>query len=254
MNGLNRLLTLYRKLAAVAVPARDEQLATLLSLLPFGVDEAFSVVELASGEGFLASAILRAYPKSTILALDGSESMLEVTAARLMNFPGRGEVDWFDLAAPDWLPSEWRARTQWYPRCAFTTCTGPQKQRLFMDVHQSLSARGALLIADIMEPSYDQTRLFFADSLDEDVKTQSRALVGSDELFERFNAEKWDYYRYPDPIDQPSTLFDQLTWLRAAGFSGWRTASGCVPDMPSSAATNPRRGSRRKIACFTPTH
>ena len=36
----------------------------------------------------------------------------------------------------------------------------------------------------------------------------------------RFRDEKWNYYADPDahPIDQPSPLFDQLTWLAAAGF------------------------------------
>jgi hypothetical protein len=48
----------YRQLAAVAVPARAEQIATLLMLLPFGQSDSFRVVELASGEGRLAHAIL----------------------------------------------------------------------------------------------------------------------------------------------------------------------------------------------------
>ena len=75
----------YRQLASVAVPAREEQVATLLSLLPFGREEAFHVVELASGEGILSQAILEAFPAATVLALDGEESMRQATVARLQS-------------------------------------------------------------------------------------------------------------------------------------------------------------------------
>ncbi len=62
---------LHRRLAQVAVPARAEQIATLLMLIPFGRDETFRAVELAAGEGRLAAAILTAFPNATLLALDG---------------------------------------------------------------------------------------------------------------------------------------------------------------------------------------
>ena len=55
-------------------PAREEQVATLLSLLPFGRAEVFRVVELASGEGMLSHAILEAFPAATVLALDALET------------------------------------------------------------------------------------------------------------------------------------------------------------------------------------
>ena len=45
------------------------------------------------------------------------------------------------------------------------------------------------------------------------------ARSGSYELRRRFEAEHWNYYRYPDPVDHPSGLFEQLLWLREAGFA-----------------------------------
>src|SRR5580692_8107212 len=47
---------LYRRLAPVAVPDRAEQIATLLTLVPYATDAVFRIVELASGEGLLAIA------------------------------------------------------------------------------------------------------------------------------------------------------------------------------------------------------
>ena len=44
--------------------------------------------------------------------------------------------------------------------------------------------------------------------------------TGSVALYERlFAGEHWNYFRYDDPFDKPSPLFDQLQWLASAGFS-----------------------------------
>ena len=52
----------YRALAEVAVPRREEQLATLLCLLPFSKDDAFRLVDLGCGEGVLEFAALTRFP------------------------------------------------------------------------------------------------------------------------------------------------------------------------------------------------
>jgi tRNA (cmo5U34)-methyltransferase len=91
----------YRQLAAVAVPFRAEQIAALLTLMPFPRDSTFGVVELASGEGYLSQAILQAFPNATVLALDGEESMRLATLEKLVAFGARGSVDAFDMLKPD---------------------------------------------------------------------------------------------------------------------------------------------------------
>ena len=59
-----------------------------------------------------------------------------------------------------------------------------------------------------------------AKAWDEAVRRKAEELDGNLAAFERFRDEKLNYYADPDahPIDQPSPLFDQLTWLAAAGF------------------------------------
>lgn len=60
----------YRELAAVAVPAREEQIATLLSLLPFSEGTNFRAVELGCGEGGSRCArVMVAYPRRDRLAI-----------------------------------------------------------------------------------------------------------------------------------------------------------------------------------------
>src|SRR5260221_4924578 len=65
----------YRDIAGVAVPRRDEMMATLLSLAPFTPEQTFRIVDIGCGDGRLAATLLERFPRATLLALDGSESM-----------------------------------------------------------------------------------------------------------------------------------------------------------------------------------
>ena len=82
-----------------------------------------------------------------------------------------------------------------------------------------LSPRGAVLIADLVEPQRPEARALFAATWDRLTEAQSLAATGSTRAFEWFLQARWNHYRYPDPVDQPSPLSDQLGWLREAGFA-----------------------------------
>jgi tRNA (cmo5U34)-methyltransferase len=222
---------IYREMAAVAVPRRDEQVAALVALAPFTAGDEFAIVELGCGEGLLARALLDAYRRSRYLGLDGSDSMRRETAAHLAAFGNRATVAEFDLMSPDWLP-----RTEGAGLLVSSLCIhhldAAGKRSLFGAVYERLAPGGALLLADIIEPSRAEARAWFADSWDRMVGEQSITRSGSDELGRRFESEHWNYYRYPDPIDRPSGLFEQLLWLRDAGFTGaecfWMAAGHAV--------------------------
>lgn len=208
----------YRQLAAAAVPARQEQVAALLTLLPFGREERFRVVELASGEGRLSYAILSAYPHAQLLALDLEDSMRAETAQRLRAFGQRAQVAPFDMLAAGWFPLLEGADAVVSSLCIHHL-TGPQKQALFAAVSARLSPCGALLIADLVNAPRDEVRRFFAATWDHATRAQSIAQAGDERLYELFANEHWNYFHYPDPFDKPSPLFDQLMWLKEAGFA-----------------------------------
>ena len=222
---------LYREIAAVAVPRRDEQLAALAALAPFAAGDEFAIVELACGEGLLAAALLQAYPKARYLGLDGSDSMRRETAARFAPYGGRATIAPFDIGSPDWLPRAEGAGLVVSSLCVHHL-DGASKRGLFASVYQRLAPGGALLLADLVEPSRAEARAWFADSWDRAVGEQSIARGASADLQRRFEAAHWNYYRYPDPIDRPSELFEQLAWLREAGFTAvdcfWMCAGHAV--------------------------
>jgi tRNA (cmo5U34)-methyltransferase len=210
---------LYRKLSQIAVPARTEQIATLLTLIPFAADEAFRVVELASGEGYLAQAIAAAFPQAQILALDYEESMRDATAKRLDSYSNRTQVAAFDILQDDWF-----AELDGVDVVVSSLCVhhldGVGKQRLFKAVAERSSANGTLLLADIIDANSPQAHTLFAATWDSMAEAASIEKTLSRDLFQAFEAEHWNLFHYPDPdFDKPSPLFAQLQWLQAAGFT-----------------------------------
>src|SRR5262245_33721530 len=178
----------YRQLASVAVPAREEQIATLLSLLPFGREGEFHVVELASGEGMLSQAILEAFPAATVLALDGEESMRQAAAARLRSYGARAQVVAFDIMRDDWYGMLDGADVVVSSLCVHHL-NGEAKRALFAAVHGRLSARGCLLLADLVLPQREEARALFATTWDRSARERSLAQTGAAALFDLFARE-----------------------------------------------------------------
>ncbi len=218
----------YRRLAPAAVPRRAEQIATLLSLIPFRVDEPFKAIELGCGEGYLSASLLECYPRATVLALDGSAEMLERATARLEVFGERARVGPFDLESDEWLEQVDGAHVVTSSLCVHHL-DDAGKRKLFSEVSHRLSRRGSLLIADLVEPQRAEARALFEATWDRAAEEQSMATTGSRALYDLFIQSEWNLYRHPDAIDMPSPLFAQLQWLQEAGFTGvdcWWLAGG----------------------------
>jgi SAM-dependent methyltransferase len=201
------------------VPGREEQIRTLCALIP-ARPEPFYVLELACGEGLLAQEILERYPTAILHGYDGSVEMLRAAESRLARWGERFQARAFDLAEVEW-------RSPAFPFQAVVSSLavhhldGLGKRELFRDIFALLAPGGALLIADIVQPAGPQGAAFSADTYDAAVRQRSLELAGNTEAFDFFVRERWNLFRYPDdPIDRPSTLFEQLQWLEAAGFGG----------------------------------
>ncbi len=208
--------------ADLFVPARAEQIATLVSLIPARRDETFTIAELAAGDGSLAQAVLDAFPACRYIALDGSEVMREALRTRLAAYSDRVEVRAFRMEQRAWremLPSPLR--------CVLSSlCVhhleGDAKRELFVDMAARIDAGGALLLADVVEPAAPWLASLYARQYDDIVRQQSIEAYGDLRGFQRFQAEQWNYFAYDygkaDSIDHPSPLADQLLWLREAGY------------------------------------
>jgi trans-aconitate methyltransferase len=202
-------------------PSRTEQAAMMTSLIPAAENEEFLAVDLACGAGWLGEAVLRHFPRSRVIALDGSPAMLDRARASLEEWQKRVELRRFDLPETRWLDELPDPVRCFMSSLAIHHLDGRQKQNLFRRLREKLSPGGAFLVADLVEPIDDLVRRAYALAWDDTVKEQSEKRRGDLGEFEEFRKQEWNLYQHPDPdFDKPSNLFDQLIWLREAGFSG----------------------------------
>jgi tRNA (cmo5U34)-methyltransferase len=208
----------FRDLAHYAVPERELQTATILSLIPDPESGALTM-DICCGAGGLSVAMLERFPGLRVLALDGSESMLETTRAA-----AGANADRLDTALIDIAETSWRTPPEplhaVVSSLAIHHLDGAGKRALFADIHAGLKPGGVFVMADLVEPVTAAGRRVAGDAWD--AETRRRALDTDGDLtgYDRFVAEDWNYYRLPgpDPLDKPSRVTELLDWLRAAGF------------------------------------
>ena len=235
--------TTYRAIAQVAVPRRRDMVDALLAAAPFSTGEPLTILELGSGEGLLAGALLTRFPLASLTALDGSESMRREATMRLAAFGARARVAAFDLAALDWWDRMFSVDLV-VSSLALHHLNDAKKQYLYKAAADRLSARGALLVADLIDPQHPAAREAAAERWDALARREAEA-IGAPELFQRFLDERWNHFRFPDASDQPSALMHHLVWLRHAGFAAvdcwWMDAGHAVfGGFKQAGASTPR--------------
>jgi tRNA (cmo5U34)-methyltransferase len=202
--------------AAYFVPDRVAQLETIRELLPAQSD-LVHVGELCCGEGLLAHTILGRFPACRLHGYDSSSTMLEKARAALLPFGERFTLQPFDLAAADWRSFPWPVQAV-VSSLAIHHLDGEQKRALYRDLYRLLNPGGVLIIADLIQPVRPSGVEVAALAWDEAVRQAALARDGHDAVFQMFQRDQWNIYRYPDPMDQPSGVYEQLRWLEEAGF------------------------------------
>jgi len=157
-------------------------------------------------------------------ALDGSAEMLARAGQNVAAYGDRFTARPFSLQDSSWrslssslhgLPEPAQAIVS---SLAIHHLNGEEKARLYRDLLPMLTPGGTLLIADMIEPVDAHWRGVTAAELDEAVRQRAEAIDGNRLAFDFFQNQHWNIYHYPDEMDKPSPLPDQLQWLSEAGF------------------------------------
>jgi tRNA (cmo5U34)-methyltransferase len=203
----------------IFVPDREEQIATVLDLIPEPGDGL--LVDLCCGAGPLTAALLERFPRARVLAMDLSPAMLEHVRTTLDAHRDRLQTRQFDLSDLSWrrFPEPVHA---FVSSLAIHHLDGAGKRRLFRDLAAALAPGGAVVIADLVRPASPAGQALAAKAWDEAVRRRALEIARDLAPYEVFRDERWNFYSDPDPdpIDQPSPLIDQLRWLAEAGLTG----------------------------------
>ncbi|MFQ5794708.1 MAG: class I SAM-dependent methyltransferase [Candidatus Bipolaricaulia bacterium] len=198
------------------VPDRELQIRTICDLIPAS-KEPFHILELCCGEGLLAGALLERFPNCIVHGLDGSRETLQRAKTNLAQYGERFDVKLFDLASRSWRHPPWPIHAV-TSSLAIHHLNAQQKQELFQDIQQMLFPGGVFLVVDLIQPANQLGVEVAAKAWEDAVRQRSLELDGNTRAVEYFRQEQWNCYVYPDPVDKPSRLFDQLKWLERAGF------------------------------------
>jgi trans-aconitate methyltransferase len=156
---------IYHALAAVAVPRRGEMMAALVAAAPFDAQEPIRILELGSGDGLLSATLLERFPRASLRALDGSDSMRRAANARLAAFGDRVRVAPFDLPTLDWWVRMFGVDLI-VSSLALHHLNDAKKRYFYKAAAERMSPYGALLIADLIEPQHAAARTAAADRWD----------------------------------------------------------------------------------------
>lgn len=182
------------------IPYYHEQHNLMLDLLTFERNATIQVLDLGSGTGVLSHHILREFPQAKVVAFDLSEIMLEVCQKNLSNYQNRVTFHQGNFAEDD-MGCEYDLVIS---GLAIHHLDGSGKQELFKRVFQSINPGGIFLIRDIVVGASQKLRQQY-----ESLWRQYMRSNGEDD--EKFFAS---YLAQ----DKPSSVEDQIQWLREAGF------------------------------------
>ncbi|WP_405773627.1 class I SAM-dependent methyltransferase [Streptomyces sp. NBC_00859] len=199
------------------VPERQTQIDVVTSLIP-EQQAPFEILDLCCGQGRLSEGLIKAFPQATVVGMDLSPTMLGVARRELSAYEKQFRTEQFDLAEKAWRTRD-EAPAAVVSSLAVHHLDGEGKQELFGDVFEMLRPGGVLVIADLIQPVGERGVALTRRMWNEAVKEQGLAGTGSLEPYEKFHTLEWSCYEYPDDLDKPSPIFDQLSWLRDAGFS-----------------------------------
>ena len=205
---------------AYFVPERETQIDTICRVIPPAPDGAV-IVDICCGEGLLCEALARRFTRAEIHALDGSRTMLASAKSRLEAAGVAHRTAIFDIADTGWRAFDTQVHA-FVSSLAVHHLDGPAKARLFKDLTVALTPGGVVVICDLVEAQREAGRDLWKRHWDEGVRERSLALDGNDGMLEYFREDGWNYYADPDadPVDMPSTLFDQMRWMAEAGLTG----------------------------------
>lgn len=182
------------------IPCFDDYYNLPLTVMDFESDNP-SVLDIGSGTGLFSSVLLNKYPKAKITLIDLSDKMLAVAKKRFINHPE------FKFIAEDYTQYELDEKFDIIiSALSIHHLTADQKENLYKKCFGLLNENGIFINADQVLSSYPESEAMFRALWKHSVEKSG---LSSKEVQEAIDRTSYD---------NPSTLEEQLNWLKKAGF------------------------------------
>ncbi len=198
----------YDALIRKLIPNYEQMHRSVIDLVD-AKSEKPALLDLGIGTGETALHLLQKYPQAAIDGFDISPKMIEQGKARLQKESGRVRFSEQDIKNLDLGDQTYDAGVA---VLSVHHLTGEQKQELFEKVFNHLKEGGIFVLGDIVK-------------FDSDEETHVKEEEWRAHLIQNLGQEEGQYWfeNYLEE-DLPSSVNEQIQWLRDAGFSDARSA------------------------------
>ena len=183
----------------------------LASLLPFGDQDSFTVLDLGAGTGAASRAVLDRYPRATAILADFSAAMRGAGEPEMAPYSGRYRYAEYDMTAGGWPADLPGGPDAVISSLCVHHLPDDRKQALFGEIFAHLVPGGWYLNYDPVradDPVVAAVWERVADRADPAAAARRQHYTPEEQA-------RWDnHVRYIIPLPQ------QLGYLRAAGFDG----------------------------------
>lgn len=185
---------------------RAHVLKLMADLAPFDRSHPVRILDIGSGHGPIAAAILDAFPNGKAVGLDMSDAMMDVGRERMARFGNRFTYHVGDFAHG--LPADLQGSFDIAVASASIHHLPPEDKRvLYRSIFEKLAPGGCFFNLDTMNPADDFLRQRYraVRDLNRDPQAEDRPRAA--------NQHSTSFAHYMDPVE------DHLALLSAAGFN-----------------------------------
>lgn len=192
----------YDKLIQNLIPKYTEMHNLVVQLVDFPKENKLSILDLGVGTGQTALSLLQKFPNATLDGIDISPKMIEQAEIRLKNFLNRitfSEQDIKDLHINT-------SHDACVAVLSIHHLNENQKPKLFRKIFDNLSNNGVFVIGDIIKFNSEK-------------ETKEKEKEWRNFLIKNLGEKEGQYWfeNYQEE-DLPSSVSNQLEWLKQAGF------------------------------------
>jgi tRNA (cmo5U34)-methyltransferase len=185
-----------------ALPTYDEMFSVAVEVVPHPTDAPISVADLGAGSGLFSERVFAAFPHARFTLYDTSHEMLDLARGRFAGHPDR--FRFVDQRLEHF--SETRRFDLVISSLAIHHLEHQGKQTLFQRISAALRPGGAFVNVDQVRGDPPFGDLYWSTWLD-----NVRAAGASESTIQESVRRRLE-------LDRDAGLFEQLDWLRRAGF------------------------------------
>jgi SAM-dependent methyltransferase len=179
-------------------------------LLPFDLNDVFTVLDLGAGTGAAARTILDRYPRSRAILTDFSPQMMGEAATLLQPYGDRFDYVEFDMAKGDWPAAIPPVVDAVVTSLCMHHLTDDRKRGMFHEIFERVAPGGWYFNFDPISTDDADVEEMWQRATDRlDPESAQKRLHRTPDEQTRFE----NHVRYIIPLDR------QLEFLRAAGFT-----------------------------------